>query len=69
MKHHSEVHKHGDTIPGHTGMGLTKEQISFLKEPKGMQEIATKLFGGDYWAANHFQNKFIGNNVLTINEN
>lgn len=31
-----------------------------------MKDIAETLFNGDYWAANHFQNKFIGDAVLEI---
>ncbi len=55
--------------PSYTGQGLTKKQLSYLKRPKNMEQIAQHLFNGDYWAANHFQNKFIGNSVLQINEN
>lgn len=59
--------KNCDAIP-YTGMGLTKKQIQFFHKPRTMEEIALDLFNGDYWEANHFQNKFIGNDVLHLTE-
>jgi hypothetical protein len=54
--------------PSTTGQGLTATQLKFLTTPKTMQQIADELFKGDYWAANHFQNRFINNAVLQINK-
>lgn len=45
---------------------LTKTQYTFLKKGRTMQEIAIKLFKGDYWSANHFQNTFINSGILEV---
>jgi len=69
MKNYKDVRLNkAESIPSRTGQGLTTRQISFFKQPRNMQEIAQDLFKGDYWAANNFQNQFLSNNVLTINE-
>lgn len=48
---------------------LTAKQKKFFSKPRTMAEIWKDLFNGDQWAANHFQNKFIGNGTLQINRN
>jgi len=65
-RNENEIYLPNNIRPMHTGQGLTKKQLKYFKIPRGMYEIAQDLFNGDFWEANHFQNKFIGNGVLKI---
>jgi len=69
MKYTNDTFLANNTRPSHTGQGLTTKQMEFFKTPKSMEETAKELFNGDYWEANRFQNKFIGEGVLTLNQN
>lgn len=43
---------------------MNKRQISFFHKPRTMEEILKKLFKGDAWAANKFQNDNINSGRL-----
>jgi len=60
-------HLPNNSRPSYTGQGLTDKQKRFFKQPKSMSEIID-FFGGDQWEANNFQNRFLVNAVLQIDE-
>lgn len=48
---------------------LSNKQKAFFHKPRTMADIMNKLFSGDAWAANKFQNLMLANDLLELDNN